>query len=134
MTAAPTAQIAGAFVKAINAHDLDALAMQMTSDHIFIDSLGNQVAGPATMLESWRAYFTMFPDYAIDLDNVLTAGPNAMLHGRAHGTLHRDGAAVVDGAWTVPAAWRAVVTGGRISLWQVYTDNNPVHDLLGRND
>ena len=55
-----------------------------------------------------------------------------MLHGRASGTLHRDARPVEGGRWEIPAAWRAVTDGRRVTLWQVYADNKPVEALLGK--
>ncbi len=134
MTATQVKTVIVAFIEAINAHDVDALGRLMTDDHLFVDSLGNRVVGAVAMIVGWRRYFAMFPDYRIDLDNILTDGSDAMLHGRAHGTLYHDGAPVLDGAWRVAAAWRVVVLGGKVSLWQVYADNKQVHDLLERHN
>ena len=39
-----------AFVDAINAHDLTALANLMTDDHAFIDAHGNGITGRKQML------------------------------------------------------------------------------------
>jgi hypothetical protein len=32
--------------------------------------------------------------------------------------------------WKTPAAWRAVVKDGRISIWQVYADNEPIRAIM----
>lgn len=134
MTATQVKTVITAFIEAINAHDVDALGRLMTDDHLFVDSLGNRVVGAVAMIAGWRHYFAMFPDYRIDLDKVFTDGSDAMLHGSAHGVLYHDGAPVLDGAWTVAAAWRVVVLGGKVSLWQVYADNKQVYDLLERRN
>lgn len=134
MTATQVKTVITAFIEAINAHDVDALARLMTDDHLFVDSLGSRVVGADAMTAGWRHYFAMFPDYRIDLDEILTEGSDAMLRGSAHGTLYQNGAPVPDGAWTVAAAWRVVVLGGKISLWQVYADNKQVYDLLERRN
>ena len=78
-----------------------------TADAVFIDSLGNRIEGKQALLAGWRAYFRLFPDYRIEIDAMLTDGREAMLHGRAGGTLHRDGQPVEGGRWEMPAAWRA---------------------------
>jgi hypothetical protein len=39
---------------------------------------------------------------------------------------------VADGGWRIPAAWRAVTDARRVTLWQVFADNSPVHALLAR--
>jgi hypothetical protein len=55
-------EIAQESVKAINAHDTDGLTKLMSSNHVFIDSLGNRFPASA-MRSGWQEYFTMVPDY-----------------------------------------------------------------------
>ena len=55
-------EIFGLFVAAINRHDVSNLTSLMTPDHTFVDSLGNRVAGAASMEAGWRGYFAMCPD------------------------------------------------------------------------
>ena len=50
-----TLEVVTRFVDAINAHALDALVALMTSDHRFIDSLGNSVEGSESMRAGWEA-------------------------------------------------------------------------------
>ena len=120
-----------ALVAAINGGHAERVANAMSPDAVFVDSLGHRVEGRQALTDGWRAYFGLFPDYRIEVDAILTDGQEALLHGRARGTLHRDGRAVEGGGWEVPAAWRAVSDGRRVALWQVYADTRPVHALLG---
>jgi thioester reductase-like protein len=53
--------VAEQFVRAINAHNVERLAYLMTSDHRFIDSLGDVVEGRDAIREGWKAYFAMVP-------------------------------------------------------------------------
>jgi hypothetical protein len=82
------------------------------------------------LLAAWRAYFGLFPDYRIEIENILVDDQEAMLHGWAGGTLHRGGHPVEGGAWRIPAAWRALTDARRVTLWQVFADNSPVAALL----
>ena len=45
------------FAAAINQHDVKALTALMTTDHVFVDGLGNRAEGAATMEAGWRGYF-----------------------------------------------------------------------------
>ena len=126
-----TREAVEAFVHAINAGDVEAIAACMTEDHVFIDSLGNRVAGRQAMTAGWRAYLGLFPDYRLTVQNLMSDGDSALLCGTAHGTLQRDGSPADGSEVTLYAAWRAVVAGDKIALWQVYADNKPVYDLLG---
>ena len=77
--------IAQKFVKAINAHDTDGLTKLMSSDHVFVDSLGNRFPA-AAMRSGWQEYFTMVPDYWIKVDQIVSEGHVVILFGSAGGT------------------------------------------------
>jgi ketosteroid isomerase-like protein len=113
------------FVTAINRHDTSAIAALMTSDHAFVDSVGNRVQGAASMEAGWRGYFAMCPDYWIRTDRVMAEGDTALAVGEAGGTI--DGA-----AWRTPAAWIATVREGKVAEWRVFADNKPVYEILAR--
>jgi ketosteroid isomerase-like protein len=113
------------WVAAINAHDAGALAALMAADHVFVDSLGNRVAGASSMEAGWRGYFAMCPDYWIRGDHTMAEGETMLLAGEAGGTI--DGA-----SWRTPAAWMAVIRGGRVVEWRVFADNKPVYEILGK--
>lgn len=126
-----TRDIVEAMVRAINSGRAEAVAERMSPGGAFVDSLGRRIGGRAALLEAWRAYFRMVPDYRIEVAGMMVDGLEALLHGRARGTVHRDGLAREGGGFEMPAAWRAVSDGGRrLTLWQVFADNQPVHDLL----
>jgi ketosteroid isomerase-like protein len=117
------------FVRAINAHDLECLASLMTSDHRFIDSMGNVVEGRGAMLGGWRAYFAMVPDYKLEINHCFVATKGAtevMLVGQASGSYQSNGVRRADSSWSTPAALRAVVRDDQIAEWQVYADNEPI--------
>jgi uncharacterized protein (TIGR02246 family) len=124
-------EIVEAMARAVNSGRAEAVAERMTREGAFVDSLGNRLEGRAALLDGWRAYFRMVPDYRIELEGMMVDGLDALLHGRARGTVHRDGQPV--GPFEIPAAWRAVSDGGRrLTLWQVFADNGPVVKLLGQ--
>lgn len=126
-----TRDVAEAFVKAINSGRAERVYAMMTAGHLFIDSLGAETSGRDTMLEGWRAYFRLIPDYRIEVAGWFVEGQSALLHGGASGTLYRDSRPVPNGAWRIPAAWRLVSDGRKVAEWQVYADNKPVYALLG---
>lgn len=126
-----TRQTVEAFVAAINNGKLDHIGALMSEDHVFTDSLGNSFAGRKQMMLGWQFYLDLFPDYHISVAGILTDQEQALLYGKAEGTLHRDGRPVPDGAWEITAAWRAVVAGSLIAEWQVFADNKPVYALIG---
>lgn len=113
------------FVAAINAHDVEALASLMTSDHRFVDGQGNSVAGAASMRTAWRGYFAMCPDYWIQVDRSISEGDTVLAVGRAGGTIDNI-------PWQTPAAWQAVIRGGLVCEWRVFADNKPVYEILAK--
>jgi ketosteroid isomerase-like protein len=110
---------------AINRHDVNALKELMAADHVFIDSLGNRVNGARSMEAGWRGYFAMCPDYWIRGDIAMTEGETMLVAGEAGGTINGE-------SWRIPAAWKAVIRDGTVVEWQVFADNKPVYEILGR--
>jgi ketosteroid isomerase-like protein len=110
---------------AINSHDVATLAALMAEEHVFVDSLGNRVTGAKSMEAGWRGYFTMCPDYWIRGDRVMSEDETVLAAGEAGGTIDGE-------TWRIPAAWKAVIREGRVVEWQVYADNKPVYEILGK--
>src|ERR1043166_1683312 len=105
------------FVRCVNAHDPKGIVSLCTADHIFIDSLGSQLSGLDQLEEAWAGYFSLFPDYRIDVEAAVSQNAVVLACGFASAT-H----AASKESWHIPAAWRAIVRDGRIAEWQVYAD------------
>jgi hypothetical protein len=118
------------FVDAINAADLGRLAAMMTDGHVFIDSDGAEVAGRASAVRAWSQYFTMMRQYRVAVRETFSAANVVVLVGAAEGVWAEAGASG-RGRWTVPAAWRAVVDGEAIAVWQVYVNPEPIRAAMG---
>ncbi len=126
------AEVALRFVDRINAHDVEGLAALLTSDHRFVDSLGAESRGRATLRSGWQQYFRMVPDYRVDVDRTFAEGPEVMLIGTARGTYTPDGRLRPENHWTTPGAWRARVADDLVAEWQVYADNEPIRRCMAR--
>lgn len=126
------AGVARAFVEAINARSPEGLAALMTEGHLFIDSDGTECRGRSAMTAAWRSYFDLVPDYRIGLGEVAAAGGTVLLAGHAEGTFVQGGVLKGENHWRVPAAWRAVIEGGRVAVWQVYVNPEPMTNALKR--
>ena len=116
-----------AFVDAINAHDVDRILGLAAEDHELIDACGNVVHAPA-LRTAWVGYFGFMPRYGIEIEKMLCEGDLAAVFGHAWGSLNAE----PDGSrqWRRPTAWRVLVAGDRVRLWQVYVDTKIVFDLL----
>ncbi|MGH9556293.1 MAG: nuclear transport factor 2 family protein [Terriglobales bacterium] len=124
--------VALAFEKKINAGDVDGIVALMTRDGAFIDSMGTKITGQANLRQAWTQYFRMVPDYRSSHSEAFSQGSTVALFGEARGTFTHDGLMHRENAWSTPAAWRAVVEGGRIRVWQVYADNERIRQIMRR--
>ena len=126
-------EVAQQFVIAINAHDVECLATLMTSDHRFIDSRDTAVEGRDSVREGWKFYFSMVPDYHLDISRSFVAEDGkgeVMLVGVASGSYWSNGIKRPDSSWSTPFALRALVRDGQIAEWQVYADNEPIREQM----
>lgn len=118
-----------AFIDRINAHDLAGLGALMSDDHTFIDAHDNQVSGREKMIAGWHGYFEWFPDYSIEVTEVFEDDDKLALFGFAGGSFqNKEGE-----NWRLPAAWKALVKDGRVTLWQVFADTKIPFQIIERN-
>ena len=120
------------FIDAINTHDIARLVEVMTDDHIFIDTLGRRVSGLQKIREEWQKFIGMFPDYRVSATDIFQKGNTVGIFGTASGTYTLKGKQVSEGHWEIPAAWKAIVKDGRIALWQIIADFEPVRQIRAR--
>ncbi|MGH9601072.1 MAG: nuclear transport factor 2 family protein [Terriglobales bacterium] len=124
--------VALALEKKINSGDAEGIVALMAPDGAFIDSMGMKITGQANLRQAWTQYFRMVPDYRISHTEIFSQGATVAMFGEARGTFSHDGLLHRENAWSTPAAWRAVVEGGRIRVWQVYADNEPIRQIMRR--
>lgn len=119
------------FVKAINNHDLDKIYEIMTDDHIFIDGTGGQHIGKIGMKEGWQNYYQLFPDYRIQVTDVLEDNSIIGLFGDASGSykfINNE-----NNFWKTTAAWKAIVKNKKVMHWQVYCDYSQLMEIIKKN-
>jgi ketosteroid isomerase-like protein len=120
------------FLHLINSRDPAAIASLLTSDSVFVDSMGARVQGREKLRAAWHGYFAMVPDYAISQDEIFNHGDTVAVFGTARGTFSQDGTLPPENFWEATAAWRARVEDGRITFWQVFADNEPIRAIMRR--
>jgi uncharacterized protein (TIGR02246 family) len=125
-------QIAHSFVEAINSGNPDRLAKLMAADHVFIDSDGSEHAGREEMRSGWKDYFSIVPDFRIDVEDTLVRDDTVVLLGVAEGTFGQDGVLRPVNHWVVPAAWRVVVRDELVVVWQLYVNPEPMVEIMNR--
>lgn len=109
------------FVAAINAGDLLVLRALMTPDHVFTDALGHNYCGADTMHTGWERFLHDYPKYCITVEQSFVHDASVALFGTASGCW-RVGGRIIPQQWSVPAAWLAEITSGRVASWSVYCD------------
>jgi predicted SnoaL-like aldol condensation-catalyzing enzyme len=115
-------RIALQFNAQISAHDLAGLAALMSADHRFIDRDGQVTAGKAAMIDAWRRFFVLFPDYVNTFTRVEAQGELVVLYGYA--TWH-------PGDPPDYAIWTARIESGLVAEWHIYADNEENWSRLG---
>ncbi len=118
------------FEERINSRNPAAIAALLTADSVFIDSLGSRVRGMEKLRAAWEGYFKMVPDYSISHEEIFRQGDRVAVFGSAQGTFSQDGHIDRQNFWTTTAAWLARVKEGRIALWQVFSDNEPIRVIM----
>ena len=120
------------FIAAINHHDTAKIALLVTDDHCFVDAIGQQIKGKDKVLSAWTVYLQWFPDYTIEVEQLMRNGDTVAIFGYASGTFYQLKGDTTKAHWHLPACWRAVVNQGKISLWQVYTDTKIPFEIISK--
>jgi len=122
------------FAESVNSANIDRIYNLMTIDHEFIDSQGNKMIGNDNLKKAWIGYFGLFPDYKIEITDILQNDSIIVMLGYASGTYKpNNSSSDKNNHWRVPASWKVIVVGDKIKLWQVYADNSVVIDIVNRN-
>lgn len=127
---APT-EVARRFIDRINAQDVPGLVTLMTEDYRFIDATDQIVFGRETMKTAWERYFSWFPDYRIEVANIVATEDVVAIFGHASGSFSGKAPDPRLAAWRLPAAWKAVVRDGQLAEWRVYCDVEPMLQSVG---
>lgn len=126
--------VAYKFAAAINRHDVDVICDLMSDDHRFIDGMGTVGEGRAEMEKGWIGYFDMVPDYRIDVTETFSSENTVVMLGMASGTYTSDGTLKPGNFWKTPAAWRAVIAGDKVKIWQIFADNEPIREVMRKEN
>ena len=121
------------FIDAINRADLDDIINIMTDDHILIDSQDNKMTGKDNLRQAWAGYFGLFPDYKIEVHEILAKGSLFCILGNASGTFKNLKNSDNSNYWKIPAAWTAIIEDNHLKKWQIYADNLIVMDIVNMN-
>ena len=121
------------FVNAINGHNLETISSMLSDGHTFTDAHNNSITGKENMKSAWKTYFEWFPDYTIEISEIVQAETCYAVFGFAHGTYRNLHNEQKSNHFHLPAAWRAVTANEKIELWQVYCDTKVPFDIMHEN-
>ena len=121
------------YIDAINKADIDGILNLMSDDHILIDSQDNKMTGKDNLRQAWIGYFGMFPDYKIEVNEVLEKDSLICALGYASGTYKNLKNKGNSNHWKIPIALTAIIKDNHIMQWQIYADNIIVMDIINRN-
>lgn len=122
-------QVVRAYVRKINAHNVDGLCELMTNDHRFVDAFGAAMHGREAVQKTWSGYFERILDYAITCEQFISGGDTIAIFGTASGATRHDDQLYPAHRWNVPAAWKVVVRGTRVAEWHEYMDTYPLRQV-----
>ncbi len=126
-------EIVNSFIKAINDHDVNGIYDLMSGDHIFIDGYGDKYEGKTGMKEGWQNYYKMFPDYHVEIIDIIENDPVIGLFGYASATYKNIKDELNSNYWRTPAAWKAIVNDKKIKYWQVFCDYTRLKVIMDKN-
>lgn len=122
------------FIKAINQHSISLMTDFLSDDHTFTDAHGNEINGNENVLKAWEKYFSLFPDYFIEITEIFETEKAIAAFGFAGESAETDGSNRQT-LWKVPAAWKAEITDGKVISWLVMADTKiPFDALTGKPD
>ena len=121
------------FIAAINNANIEKICSLMTDDHIFIDSQGNKMIGNDNLKKAWIDYFSLFPDYKIEINETFEKDSLICILGYASATYKNLKNGDNSNHWRIPAAWKAIIKDNKVKHWQVYADNIIVMDIINKN-
>ena len=116
--------ITQAFNDCINNQDIEGLADLMTDSHVFIDRAGESHGPKAKMVDGWKHFFLMFPDYRNTFEKIKSVGNQVFVLGYAYWNEEEP---------YDPVIWVATFENDLISEWRIYedtTENRKKFNLL----
>ena len=105
----------------------------MSEGHIFIDGYGDKYIGKTGMKEGWYKYYEMFPDYSVEITDIVENDSIIGLFGNASATYKNIKDELNSNYWKTPAAWKAIVEDKKIKYWQVFCDYTKLKVIIDKN-
>jgi len=86
------------------------------------------------MKEGWQKYYEIFPDYNVEITDILVDDSIIGLFGYASGTYMNLINNSNSNFWRIPASWKAIIENNKIKHWQVYCDYSNLLKIIEKNN
>jgi hypothetical protein len=111
------------FHDCINNADIEGLSELMTDDHIFIDIVNTKIEGKSNVISiAWTPFFRFFSNYRNVIEKVSVKNKTVIMHGYSVCSDERLN--------NLHVVWVAEVVDNKVSLWNIYSDNEDNRNLL----
>ena len=121
------------FIAAINKADILEMENFMSEEFLFIDSGGGHYQGKDIMIQGWITYFTLFPDYKIEIIDIVQNNSMVGVFGYASGTYKEQKDTDNSNFYRIPAAWKVIIKDEKIQHWQVYCESKQIEEIIEKN-
>ena len=101
------------FNEYINAQNPTGLSALMTDDHALFDDGLTIQRGKEKVLDTWRQFFSLFPDYRNVFERIESRDDLVVISGYS---------VCSDDRLNGPALWTAKVNDNKITEWRIYED------------
>ena len=97
----------------INNQDIEGLSSLMSDDHVFIDRDGSSHGPKSYMVEGWKDFFKMFPEYRNTFEKIKIYNDRVVVLGFAYWSDEEPCDRVI---------WSAIVKESQITEWRIDVD------------
>lgn len=121
------------FVALFNTHDIDSYLKFYDESYVGESELGPPICGSAGIRQRDEALFSAFPDFHLDVEQILAAGDHVVATARLSGT-HKGkflGIAPTNKQMTWNACSVAEIRGGKTVRTRLYSDHARLFEQLG---
>ena len=108
------------FISCINSHDVLGMSRLLAENAEFVSAKGEAIGDHGLMRMTWSRYFEAFPEYFIEVEQVLESGRVVAIFGASVFSDPRN----VERMVRRPSAWRATIDGGLVHGWQVFAHDD----------
>jgi len=106
-------EIVERFNECINNQDIEGLSNLMSDDHVFIDRDGSSHGPKSFMVEGWKDFFKMFPEYKNTFEKIKIYNDRVVVLGFAYWSKKEPCDRVI---------WSALIKGSLITEWRIDVD------------